>query len=123
MNRSFFSIVIWLVLLVIESCCKSDPPKPLTELEKLPPATQSGKYTMGCLLNGKAFVPVTTIDVTAIYQQGILQLGGGIDNPAKSIGIIVYEKNYGPLTTKSYELNKYPDSFSDAHIQITDTTY
>src|SRR5690606_41160435 len=32
-------------------------PEP-TEIEKLPPATQTGANKVGCLLNGKAFLPV-----------------------------------------------------------------
>ncbi len=36
------------------AACKKD--KDLTELEKLPPATQTGANTFGCLVNGKAWV-------------------------------------------------------------------
>jgi len=40
------------------SCCnKDDDNKPKTELEKLPPATQTGAQTFGCLIDGVAFVP------------------------------------------------------------------
>lgn len=39
------------------SCCNKDDDKPKTELEKLPPATQTGAQTFGCLIDGKAFVP------------------------------------------------------------------
>ena len=39
------------------SCCDKDDDKPKTELEKLPPATQTGAQTFGCLIDGKAFVP------------------------------------------------------------------
>jgi hypothetical protein len=39
------------------SCKKNKPAKPKTELEKLPPITQTGANTFGCLLNGKAFTP------------------------------------------------------------------
>ena len=35
--------------------CKDKEPK--TELEKLPPATQTGANTAGCLVNGVAFLP------------------------------------------------------------------
>jgi hypothetical protein len=38
-------------------CCNKDDDKPKTELEKLPPATQIGANTIGCLLNGVAFLP------------------------------------------------------------------
>ena len=39
------------------NCCNNDDDKPKTELEKLPPATQTGANTFGCLLDGKAFLP------------------------------------------------------------------
>ncbi|MGG7035642.1 MAG: hypothetical protein ACI7YS_10690 [Flavobacterium sp.] len=51
-----------LLLLLITSltltCCEKDnSAKPVTELDKLPPATQTGAGTIGCLLDGKAFKP------------------------------------------------------------------
>jgi hypothetical protein len=39
------------------SCCNKDDDQPKTELEKLPPATQTGANTAGCLVNGVAFLP------------------------------------------------------------------
>jgi hypothetical protein len=44
-----------LTTFALTSCDKDDKPK--TELEKLPPATQTGARTFGCLLDGVAFVP------------------------------------------------------------------
>jgi hypothetical protein len=44
------------ILFIFVSCDKEDD-KPKTELEKLPPATQTGAQTFGCLIDGKAFVP------------------------------------------------------------------
>ena len=52
---------LWLLLLALCSifaACKKDRP-PKTELEKLPPATQTGANTFGCLLNGQAWVAHT----------------------------------------------------------------
>ncbi|MBS1737490.1 MAG: hypothetical protein JSS98_12905 [Bacteroidetes bacterium] len=46
-----------LIILMAASCRKNKPSKPLTELEKLPPITQTGANTFGCLLNGKAWIP------------------------------------------------------------------
>lgn len=52
------------------SCCnKDDDNKPKTELEKLPPATQTGAQTFGCLLDGKAFLPGSgTNPLDCVYQ-------------------------------------------------------
>ncbi|MEO6453447.1 MAG: hypothetical protein ABIN97_05210 [Ginsengibacter sp.] len=37
--------------------CKKQKQTPKTELEKLPPITQTGANTFGCLLNGVAYTP------------------------------------------------------------------
>ena len=39
------------------SSCNKDDPKPIAEIDKLPPATQTGANTFGCLLDGIAFIP------------------------------------------------------------------
>ena len=50
-------IVIALIFFtMIGASCKKDKTEP-TELSKLPPATQTGAKTFGCLVNGKAYLP------------------------------------------------------------------
>jgi hypothetical protein len=50
-----FSALFSLSLCVLLSgCCKKDTPQPL---DQLPAATQEGKNTFGCLLNGQAWTP------------------------------------------------------------------
>lgn len=44
--------------------CKKDNPEPI---EQLPPVTQEGKNTSGCLLNGKAWTPKGNVDLTSNY--------------------------------------------------------
>jgi hypothetical protein len=44
-------------LLIISSSCKKHVITPQEELAKLPPATQIGANTFGCLVNGAAFLP------------------------------------------------------------------
>src|SRR5690606_10158538 len=65
--------------------------KPKTELEKLPPATQEGKNTFGCLVDGKAWVTRSSIDASAFYQEGVLSIGAFIDrnNISQGIGLNV----------------------------------
>jgi hypothetical protein len=65
--------LLFIALLTACEGCKDDP-APKTELEKLPLATQEGKNTFGCLVNGKAWVTETSIDAAAVYQLGILQI-------------------------------------------------
>jgi len=116
-TRNFINLIL---LLLLASCdgCKKEDPKPLTELEKLPPATQEGKNTFGCLVNGKAFLPETSIDAGAVYQSGILQIFGTRYDPFRQFGMVILEKYYGgSLTTTSYPLNKFPDSSCSATFQ------
>ena len=79
-----------------------------TELEKLPPATQSGENTFGCLVNGKAFVPPDSYSMTAIFQQGQLQLGATIDNDVKteSISINIGDPLHERVVYKFNEIDK-----------------
>ena len=48
-------LLLLLVTFAISCCNKGDDDQPKTELEKLPPATQTGANTAGCLVNGVAF--------------------------------------------------------------------
>lgn len=50
----YLHIVSVLILFLTISCNKDDDQTPL---EKLPPPTQIGAQTFGCLINGEAFVP------------------------------------------------------------------
>lgn len=58
-------LLLILTVFILTSCDKDDKPK--TELEKLPPATQTGARTFGCLLDGVAFVP-TKSNCSSFYQ-------------------------------------------------------
>ncbi len=42
-------------LLLMSAGCRKN--KPENELDKLPPITQTGAHTFGCLINGKAYIP------------------------------------------------------------------
>ena len=52
---------LYLALLLLTQCSKSntDDPAPVAPnpVDALPPATQTGQRTFGCLLNGKAWTP------------------------------------------------------------------
>ncbi|MDP9048260.1 MAG: DUF6252 family protein [Bacteroidota bacterium] len=44
-------------LIILSGSCKKNNVQPQSELSKLPPATQTGANTFGCLVNGQAFLP------------------------------------------------------------------
>ena len=56
------------ILLTLNSCSKNNETE-LTPLEQLPEATNTGKGTFGCLINGEPFVVRNTSKQVAIYQQ------------------------------------------------------
>lgn len=63
--KEMLSLFLCTVALTSLSDCDRDEPK--TELEKLPPITQEGKNTFGCLVNDIAWVTKTSIDAYAVY--------------------------------------------------------
>lgn len=88
-----------LYIIVFSSCKKSNTPV-LTELEKLPPITQTGANTFGCLLNGKAWLPKDNfgqptfeLDVDPTFGNGIFVLSAvryetGSNSTSFSIGSV-----------------------------------
>ena len=89
--RIFLLFFVTIFLFSCEGC--DDNSKPKTELEKLPPMTQSGKNTFGCLVNGKAWVTRTSIDALAFYQEGVLSISAGVLNEDwdQGLGILIQD--------------------------------
>lgn len=55
MNNKIFSLSFLFLVSIIAATCKKQNTLEM-ELAKLPPATQTGQNTFGCLVNGKAWV-------------------------------------------------------------------
>ena len=52
------NILLLLITTTFLACCSKDqPPTQLNPIDQLPPATQTGANTAGCLVNGQAFLP------------------------------------------------------------------
>ncbi|MCX8492427.1 MAG: DUF6252 family protein [Cyclobacteriaceae bacterium] len=100
---------------------KKEEPKPKTELEKLPPITQEGKNTFGCLVNGKAWVAATQTDAVAFYQLGTLQISGNLSQPARSVGITLRDEGI-PINTGKYSLIPTIRTCSSAGLAINQFT-
>ncbi len=45
------------MLILLNSSCKNDDDMPVNPVDALPPATQIGAQTFGCLVDGKVFLP------------------------------------------------------------------
>ena len=114
-----FHFILYLLftgsILLIGSKCKKEPQKPALQL---PPETQTGAGTFGCMVNGKVwlatsyFVDNPAIDNIAIYasRKGYDENGQTIN---QNIGISVYKSL---LKEGKYYLDSKPErwaSFSD----------
>jgi len=53
-KSSFYLTFLFFILFSFASCRKH---KPINLIDQLPPATQTGANTFGCLINGQAFLP------------------------------------------------------------------
>lgn len=102
------NLLLLLLTVFTLTCCDKDDDKPKTELEKLPPATQTGAQTFGCLIDGKAFVPPRfgTNSPNAFYQfvGGAYTLG---INASTSGGPNLKSINIGCLDMPLITVNNY----------------
>lgn len=73
--KKFFFYLLFIPLLSLSDC--EDDLAPKDPIDQLPPETQTGANTFGCLINGVPFIVKNTSHQVAIYQQGHLQFGGG----------------------------------------------
>jgi hypothetical protein len=100
--------VLFLAILILMTCCSScellfPKTEPKTELEMLPPITQEGKNTFGCLVNGKAFAVRNSYKQFALYQNGILQFGADFEKEEINQSVIIWLE--ATLKIDTYRLN------------------
>jgi hypothetical protein len=110
--KTYLLSLLLISLLCFISCdfgLTGDEDEDLTELEKLPPLTTTGENTFGYLLNDQAINVKNTLRITALYQHGQLQLGGGVSNLEKDIDItillsdpLMLNKKYSLKNTSKY---------------------
>ncbi|TXD80791.1 hypothetical protein ESY86_19970 [Subsaximicrobium wynnwilliamsii] len=64
------NLLLLLTITLTLSCCKKDDDQSENPIDQLPPATQTGEQTFGCLINGEAFVPPSfgSNSPSAFYQ-------------------------------------------------------
>lgn len=96
-------------LLMLLSCSKDE--KPTAEIDKLPPATQNGANTAGCLVDGKAFTPKGFVqggNLVLNYFGDSFTFGIGQkskNKPLKSIGIFLDQLPEPLIVNQVYVLN------------------
>lgn len=94
---------IWLLLLALCSIfagCKKDNTNSATQQDILPPATQTGANTFGCLVNGKVWIPKG-------YE------GTGRSNPH-----IIYSTGLNGLPYLQISTNNYNNQTSEGYVII-----
>ena len=101
MKNLILKTILLLFAIIFFNCENNDPE------EQLPPITQTGENTFGCLINGEPFVVRNTSKQVAIYQQGQLQFG------ANGISIILgnpleINTKYSLIGQASYYINPNP---------------
>jgi hypothetical protein len=61
--------LLFAIFIVLASCHKDDDDQPTDPVDQLPPATQTGAGTFGCLLDGEVFLPGNTPNnLDCVYQ-------------------------------------------------------
>ena len=109
-------LLLLLVTFAISCCNKGDDDQPKTELDKLPPATQTGANTAGCLVNGVAFLPkgyLVTGNLVCNYIDGkdfILHISerivqGSSDN-IRSIAVVSENQNLHDNVGVTFQLGQ-----------------
>ncbi|SHF02301.1 hypothetical protein SAMN05444278_1183 [Psychroflexus salarius] len=111
------NLILLLIIGMSLSCCNNDDDNNTQNpIDQLPPATQTGEQTFGCLINGEAFVPPSfgSNAPGAFYQfvDGAYTLSiygsnsGGLNLKSINIGCI----DAPIIEETSYELTSYGSS-------------
>jgi len=106
-------VLLFMALALTLNSCNSDDDDhiPTNPIDQLPPPTQNGENTFGFLLNNQPINVTSLSQQVAIYQGGILQLGGGIDNANMDIHVIINVSE--PLSLNEvYDLTNTPNNLA-----------
>lgn len=104
------NLLIFITLVTCLYCCKkNDDDTPTNPIDQLPPATQTGANTAGCLVDGQAFLPNngSTLPLVLNYLDGedfTLGIGNEINNELNRILISKY--NIQLQVGQTYLLNQ-----------------
>jgi len=106
-----YILLLFLPALLSLSCCKKDDDQPVDPVNQLPPATQTGANTAGCLVNGEPFTPkgyITGGNLPRYYDGEVFGLGiirREEDNTRRGILIELQSLEIPLEVGKSYLLN------------------
>ncbi|WP_147448312.1 hypothetical protein [Dokdonia sinensis] len=102
-----------LALLFMAQSCKDDDDSPQESIDQLPPITQTGEQTLGCLINGEPWVPsgFGNSAPRAFYQfvDGAFTLGisGSMITDEKLVGLNIGALEIQELNEEEYALVEF----------------
>lgn len=109
-------ILFLLIILLALSCCNKNDDEPTNPIDKLPPATQTGANTAGCLLDGEAFLPNrnSTVPLRVFYLDG-KTFSFVVSNKVNNISnnLMIFLENVQIEVGKVYKLNTQFDEKED----------
>jgi hypothetical protein len=115
--------IFFILLLIVCNSCSNDDDTNCQGIDCLPPATQTGEGTFGCLVNGKPFVDNSGF-FNCFYQlvNGEYYFGIGSNNEQAGLSQIIIGSTAKEITTNtSIELNNNAFSEFYAEIGLLDT--
>ena len=127
MKHLFFKTIVFLFLFTITSCSESDAPQ-----DQLPPITQTGANTFGCVINGEVLIPKDGIGVpqpkgiTVKYRNNknfIIDAGNLKDNGGGDIYIYIYNLTSTGVYNLGVSDNQSDLSFAPSYPHIFCRTY
>lgn len=104
-------ILLLLLVALTFSCCSKDDNKSKNPIDQLPPATQIGANTVGCLVDGKAILPkgyIPSGNPVCDYINGkdfFIGFSQSKGNEFLSVDVISYNKSL--VVGETYQLKEY----------------
>ncbi|KAA1241448.1 hypothetical protein F0000_26555 [Aquimarina sp. RZ0] len=106
--KKFLFLLVLIAITIISACSNDDDNN--NPIDQLPPATQSGKQTFACLINGEAFIPSQFGQgrprATYFFKDNAYTLGlsGATGGGTNSQLIVVQGLDVEALEEKQYQL-------------------
>lgn len=112
------NILLLLLLSMTLSCCSNDDDNntPTNPIDQLPPATQTGENTIGCLLDGNVFLPGNRPNSTNCFYQFVngefyfVAAVGNEDSNFNSLGLGIGTQKKEIIQGETYSLIELEDN-------------
>ncbi|WP_372758099.1 DUF6252 family protein [Mariniflexile sp.] len=116
------NIILALTALLIFNCCDKKDDEPKNPIDQLPPATQIGANTAGCLVNGEAIFPKGSGLIFQIFYTNGLNFGLFIANEKANNDRIINlaSLNESLQVGQTYQLKEYAENSKYGEYVIRD---